>query len=467
MALDGPDRADAGALFTEAELTGAADAVEAAASKIESSRHESPLAFLDLPDAYHDGPEAKRFDGQLVEAWRIIGELADEIRQCRGDLLHLGIGGSALGAITLRNAVELGRAGDDDAHPRVFIPDNVDPEWMRQILERVEPDRTYINVVSKSGGTVETIANFAVAYRFLLQRGIPADELRRRIVVTTNPHRGPLKDLAAEYGFRLLPLPDEIHGRFSVLSPVGLLVAAVCGGNMDELLTGAREADEVSRTAAFGDNLVKLVSALHWVGDTKKGLRELVLLPYTHALRTMADWYSQLAAESLGKDGKGVTPIKALGATDQHSQLQLYNDGPRNKLIMFFTVRRFRADLEIPDVFTNTPGFAYLRDHSLHDLLSAEQRATAVSLTLNGVPNCVLELSEINERNMGALFMYLEKVVAVLGELYGVNAFNQPGVEESKQYARAMLGMAGEAYDTLRATVAMIERGGRQRAGAR
>jgi glucose-6-phosphate isomerase len=342
---------------------------------------------------------------------------------------------------------------------RIFIPDNVDPELITMLLQEIRPERTFVHVVSKSGDTVETIANFAVVYKFLLDQGLDESVLRRRVFVTTNPDRGGLADLAREFGFTIIPLPDEIHGRFSVLSPSGLFGVAVAGKDLSELLAGARDADEYTRRAGFWENPAKLLAALHYIGNTSKGIDCLVLLPYVHAMRTIADWYSQLVAESLGKNGKGLTPVKALGVTDQHSQLQLYNDGPRNKLVVFFDVGGYRAQVDIPDIFSHLEPFSFLRGHSLNDLIDAERRATAVSLFTHGVPSCTLRLDELSAGNVAGLLVVLEKTVCILGELYGVNAFDQPGVEESKEYARAMLGKEGLRYEHLRENVASLEKG--------
>lgn len=446
--------APTGALFARAEVEAMAASVEAAARDLERARGQGPLAFLDLPYAYNSGSTV--FGNTFANTLAVIRESAAAIRAARGQFLHLGIGGSALGAITLLDALGRTKAMNYDCPAEIHVPDNIDPDWIGRILAGLDYGRTFANVVSKSGDTVETIATFAVLWeRLVRESGLPPEQLRKRIFVTTRPDRGALAELAAREGFTLLPLPDEIHGRFSVLSPMGLLTAAVAGIDIGQLLEGARRADQDTARASFPENPMCRFAALHAL-SLRKGLSILVLLPYSNRLKTLADWYSQLVAESLGKDGQGLTPVKALGATDQHSQLQLYNDGPKNKLIVFFSVGRHEEVIQIPPSIASNPAYAHLAGKTLNDLLRAEREATEVSLHLHGAPSCRFELPEVNAFHMGYLLVVLEKTVCLLGRLLGVNAFDQPGVEESKRYAHAMLGKQGEEPERLRAAVAQL-----------
>nr|NIR09094.1 glucose-6-phosphate isomerase [Candidatus Aminicenantes bacterium] len=251
-------------------------------------------------------------------------------------------------------------------------------------------------------------------------------------------------------GFTLIPIPDSVHGRFSVLSPGGLMTAAVSGINIDELLEGARVMNEATDELNLWENPVLLYAAVHYLVNTQKNIDTLILMPYSQKLSTFADWYSQLVAESLGKNGKGITPVKALGATDQHSQLQLYNDGPKNKLVTFFSVDKFNRNIKIPAESPEWEGYSYLKGHTINEFIDSSRMATAFSLYKNGVPNCTIHMPELIPFYMGQLFMLLEKVIPILGKLYEINAFNQPGVEESKDYARAILGKNGTKYDKIR-----------------
>lgn len=449
------DDGGAASLFSRAEIEGAVDQVTAAGREIERRRGEGSLAFLDLPYAY-DTARPTSFKEVLINAKPQLLEGARHIRECRGQYVHLGIGGSALGAITLAKALAPPCNSGTAAGAEVHIPDNVDPDLIGRLLARLDPARVFVNVVSKSGGTVETVATFAVLREFLQRAGVTGSELKRRIFVTTNPETGALLELARTEGFTVLPLPESVHGRFSIFAPTGLFTAAVAGIDIDALLEGARAADAFTAEAPFWQNPAQLLAALHFVGNTQKRLSTLILMPYSSPLRTVGDWYSQLVAESLGKNGQGMTPVKALGATDQHSQLQLYNDGPKDKLIVFFAARQHGEIIRIPSSIASVAEYAHLAGHSLNNLLAAERQATEVSLHLHGVPSCVFLLDRIDPFCVGALLTVLEKTVCILGELYNVNAFDQPGVEESKAYARAMLGSVGPEYDQLRATVTRL-----------
>lgn len=440
------------ALFSKEELTAVSHRVSEEAALIEKGHGEGPLAFLDLPYAYTSG--GTTFKSTFLETLGVINEAAQRIRGTHGQFVHLGIGGSALGAITLVDALGKTKAMGYESPAEIYVPDNVDPDWIAQFLHKFDFNRLYLHVISKSGGTTETIATFALLWdKLRRESGLPDEELRKRVFITTNPEEGPLAHVARSGGFTLLPLPDAIHGRFSVFSPMGLFASAVAGIDVDQLLAGARAADRQTAENGFWQNAAQQLAALHYLGLTQKGLSILVLFPYSNRLRTIADWYSQLVAESLGKDGQGMTPVKALGVTDQHSQLQLYNDGPKNKLILFFSVAEHADVLTIPASIADNQNYSYLTDKTLNDLLRAELLATEVSLHLHGVPSCHFELSEISAFNIGFLLTVLEKTVCILGGLLGVNAFDQPGVEESKEYARAMLGKAGAEYDKLRQRV--------------
>lgn len=445
-------------LFTRDEVDAFGTRVTEAATRLEESRDQAPLSFLALPYAYSEEHGPTCFDSTFWDTLATIHATADRIRNARGHFLHLGIGGSALGAITLVDALGMGNGVGYDCPAKIHISDNVDPDSLGRILHCLELRNTYVNVVTKSGNTVETIANFAVLWDLLRsESGLASEELRKRIYVTTNPDEGALADLAHAEGFTLLPLPGALHGRFSVLSPAGLFAAAVAGVDIEQLLQGAREADRKTAEAPFWENPAQQFAALHCLGQ-QKGISNLILFPYSNRLQKVADWYSQLVAESLGKQGQGLTPVKALGVTDQHSQLQLYNDGPKDKLVVFFSISRHAETLRIPELIASNPEFAYLANKSFGDLMRAEREATEVSLHLHGVPSCRFNLGVLNAFNMGYLLMTLQKTVCILGALSGVNAFDQPAVEESKEYARAMLGKTGEQYDRLRDTVARLSK---------
>ncbi len=453
------------ALIRAGELRALADTVDKVADKIEErdlfcpvspeerSRRES-LAVLDLPYSYDLGQKPSMFTEALTDAKIVMSEGAARVREAGGHYVHLGIGGSALGPKLLVEA--LGEAPGRGAKPAVNIqtPNNIDPSVIAGIFERIDPGKTFVNVVSKSGNTVETVAAFSLFREFLVSSGIVADGLARRIFVTTDPDNGALIEAARSEGYTVLPLPTAVHGRFSVFAPTGLFTAMVAGVDIDSLLEGARDADVLTRDAPFAENPARLLAAIHYIANTAHDIQNLVLMPYSDRLSLVADWYAQLVAESLGKQGNGITPIRAIGTTDQHSQLQLYNDGPKNKLLVFFGIDDHGPELLMPEWVSKNEGYEYLGGQSINNLLNAERLATEVSLYRNGVPSCRFDLERVEPYTVGALLMILQKTVCILGELYGVNAFDQPSVEESKMYARAMMGKEGAEYDDIREMLA-------------
>ena len=244
-------------------------------------------------------------------------------------------------------------------------------------------------------------------------------------------------------------------GRFSVLSAVGLLPAVLAGIDVEELLAGARFMDQRLKDAAPDQNPAYRLAALFYLFATAKSRPNLVFMPYASALAGMADWFCQLWAESLGKRqdlqgqvvNAGSTPVRALGATDQHSQLQLYMEGPPDKLITFLAVDKFKNHLEIPDLYPDQEALSYLGGHSLNELLRVEQQATAFNLMKAGRPNLTLHLPEINPFTIGQLIYLLEVVTVAAAFLFGVNAFDQPGVEGGKQTTYGLMGRRGfETY---------------------
>lgn len=408
------------------------------------------LSFLHLPNAYSEKYGKTIFGDTLWKAKKLIKQKAKLIRDQFSDYVQIAIGGSALGGIALYNALNNQKiTGKKGNRCKIHMPDNIDPEWLGEILDSIDPEKTFLSVITKSGNTVETIVNFFVFYN-ALKKKIPVEKLRDNLVIITNPEEGALVELSKKEGFTLIPIPDSVHGRFSVLAPGGLLTAAVSGINIDELLEGARVMDEFTDKSDFWGNPLLLYAAIHYLVNTKKNINTLVLMPYSQKLRTIADWYSQLVAESLGKNGKGITPVKALGATDQHSQLQLYNNGPKNKLVTFFSIDKFNRKIKIPAEFPKWKEYSYLQGHTINEFIDFSRKATAISLYKNGVPNCTIHIPQLTPFYMGQLFMLLEKVIPILGKLYEINAFNQPGVEESKEYARAMLEKEGAKYDKIR-----------------
>jgi glucose-6-phosphate isomerase len=377
------------------------------------------------------------------------------------DVVILGIGGSALGPIALRTALrpsgwnmlsDTARAGC----PRLHVLDNVDPETIAALLARLDLVHTLFIVTSKSGGTAETMSQFLIVHEAVVRAG---QSPKNHFVFVTDPAQGALRPLAASTGIPALDIPASVGGRFSVLTPVGTLPAALIGIDVSKLLDGAADMVARCREKKLSGNPAGVYAVLQWLADTRHGKHINVLMPYSDPLRDFADWFVQLWAESLGKhkpDGSSVgqTPLAALGATDQHSQVQLFMEGPKDKVVTFIAVESRRTDLTIPHGFKEVKELGYLGGHSLGELIGIEQRATAGALAKRGRPNLTITVDQVDEWHFGGLMMLFELATAYAGQLYGVDAFNQPGVELGKQFAYALLGRPGadeakKEWDTL------------------
>lgn len=397
----------------------------------------------------------------------LVMQRVDALRDRCDNLIVLGIGGSALGNIALHNALRPPTWNlmprEQRGGPRLFVLDNVDPQYVGQTLAEVRRDdpgleRTMVNVISKSGETAETAAQFLIVRSML--RDALGDRARDHIVATTDPGRGTMRSICDAEGYATLPIPEGVGGRFSVLSPVGLFSAAMCGIDIEQLLAGAAEMDLQCQRSAASENPA---ATLAWllVSLTQKGKFNHVLMPYSNALYSLADWYRQLWAESLGKredhDHRevfvGPTPIKALGATDQHSQIQLYREGPNDKVIGFVEVSAFEQDVTIPGDL-DVDALRYLHGASLGDLLNAEKRATAFALVESQRPNFTIHLPRIDAFTVGQFLQLWMVTTAYAGVLLNINPYDQPAVETGKVATFGLMGRVG--YETWKAQVDRI-----------
>lgn len=431
-----------------ASLEAAGDAFARAMAVFDERRGRGELGFLDLPSARESTEQIKQF--------------AEGAGQAFSDIVVLGIGGSALGPIALRSAlrsIRWNELGDEarDYFPRLHVLENVDPTTVAELLGRIEPGRTLFLVVSKSGGTAETMAQYLIVRGRLI--AALGENFRRHLVFVTDPDKGALRRIAREESVATLEIPSNVGGRFSVLSAVGLLPAALIGIDIVALMAGAGEMAERCAARELRRNPAATFAILQWLADTKHGLSDHVVMPYSDHLRDLGAWFVQLWAESLGKtkaDGTSVgpTPIPALGATDQHSQVQLFMEGPLDKTVTFIAVANPAADIEIPKLHPDVPELAYLGGHTLGELLDIERRATAGALARRGRPNMTITLDTLDAQHVGSLFMMLAIATVLAGALYEVNPLDQPGVELGKRYTYAMLGRpdareAGREWDAL------------------
>jgi len=373
------------------------------------------------------------------------------------DVLVLGIGGSALGFMALFEALchprhNLLSPEQRKGIPRIHVLDNVDPERIQAILSMINPKSTLVLVISKSGSTAETAAQFLAIYKFMSSHLAVEDSIKHFIAVTdTDPAKSILHDIALKTGIATFPIPQNVGGRFSVLSAVGLLPAALAGIDVKELCQGAIDANERNLSDKVIKNPALNLAGFHYL-HYLAGRRIAVMMPYCDGLFRTADWFRQLWAESLGKVFNrkneiiniGPTPIAALGATDQHSQVQLYMEGPNDKFYTFLLVDKFRNDLEIPKPMPKAiRSYGYLAGHTFGQLINFEARATIAALKTMGKPSMNIEMDRLNARNLGYLLQTLMTATAFAGELFDINAFDQPGVELGKRFTYSMMGRKG------------------------
>ena len=402
----------------EATLESLDEAVAAAHETIAAGRENDEFGYaaLNLPEE--------------TDAAR-IRETVEPVKDAEY-VLTVGIGGSALGAKTVTAAL----ADDPDRH---IILDNVDPEHIARTLDRLPLAETAINVVSKSGTTAETLANFLVVRETYEDAGVDWTDL----TVVTTGESGPLAQLVEEHDLPRLPVPDGVPGRFAALSTVGLVPPAILGVDIEGLLEGASEVAEDLGPSLF-DSPAYAYGAVSYALE-ERGAAVNAFMPYAERLELFAEWFAQLWAESLGKDGRGQTPARALGATDQHSQLQLYRAGPRDKMV---TVVRpgERADVAIPE--SEHDSLSYFAGADLGQLLDAEYDATVASLAEAGCPAVEIEIDRLDAAELGELLYSMEAATILVGELADIETFTQPAVEWGKRAARGLL--SGEETEETR-----------------
>ena len=379
------------------------------------------------------------FMDMLSQDTSAIKRIAKHIRKTSGDFLLLGIGGSALGPRAILEA--LSPFHNLQKRPRVFIYDNVDPGTLKRILSLIDLKKTSVNVISKSGSTAETAASFLILWDRMKKK--LGKEAAKRFVITTDPEKGTLRKIVTDEGLTSLPIPPAVGGRYSVLSPVGLLLAEVIGVKSDELLKGAKDMHNKCSNPDVLKNPAYMFGTLLYLMNTDKQRTINVMVPYADSLKPFSEWFCQLWSESLGKENKGLTPYPSLGTTDQHSQMQLWIEGPQDKVIIFIRVHDYGADMKMPAVFKDIEGMNYLSGHSLVELIKAEEEAAELALAKSGRPNMTITLPGIDAYHLGQLFYFLEIATAYTGILLDINPFNQPGVEEGKNLTYGMMGKKG------------------------
>lgn len=378
---------------------------------------------------------------------------AKQIRKKFKYFVVLGIGGSALGPIMAFNALchlhynEL--APSKRKGPKFYVEDNVDPVRMAALLDIIEPEKTCFNVISKSGATSETMTQYLIISDILKKKGV---NIAENMIFTTDAARGNLIKIDDTFGgnIKKYVLPDGVGGRFSELCPVGLLPAAVLGIDIKGMLAGAAYMDSLCSKPSIAKNPALACAVLQYIA-MNDGKNIHVLMPYSDNLKYIADWYCQLWAESLGKavnyDGAvvnaGSTPVKSLGVTDQHSQVQLYTEGPFDKVVTFISVGQYATEMPIPHGCEDIPDVGFLGGHTMQELIQAENKATAYALMTAGRMNYTIHMPAVNAFTLGQLIYLFEMQTAYAGALLNINTYNQPGVENGKKATFALLGKKG------------------------
>lgn len=430
---------------SENELDSLASLVREEHERITREHENGSQKWQDLPD-------------NTALADEIVAFAADARTRFR-DFILIGIGGSSLGAIATIQALThpFRNLLPDDRRdgPRIFVLDNPDPEKVAATLATVDLEHTLVNVISKSGQTAETAANFLVV-RDALIKAVGQEKAREQIIATTDPQTGLLRQLSDQEGYRTFPVPPGVDGRQTVLSAVGLIPAALAGIDIHQLLAGAAAMRARTQGGDIRENPAYLLAALSVLADKKHDKSILVTMPYADALFGISDWFRQLWAESLGKklsvDNEvvyaGQTPIKSLGAIDQHSQIQLYTEGPNDKLIQLIAVGEYREEVKIPTPPASTPELSYFEGGELGQLLDRERLATAWALTNAERPNLTITTPVIDAFAVGEFFYMMQLQTVMAGAIYTVNPFGQPGVEAGKNATYALMGRSG--YEQLK-----------------
>jgi len=425
--------------------------------KVNQQRKTGETPYRELP-----------YDEKSAEQVKKLGE------QLKGDcenFVVLGIGGSALGNIALQTALNPYMYNIDSNQrktPRILVFDNVDPQQFGSFLDFIgdKLDKTVFNVISKSGRTAETASQFLTVRKLLLDK-LGEEGLKKQVITTTDAKEGTLRKITDSTGFRSLQVPDGVGGRFSVLSHVGLLSAYMGGIDIDGLLEGARDMDKRVSSEDFFANPAAVNAAVNYY-YYNHGKRNSVMFAYSYALKDLADWYRQLWAESLGKSENlkgqkvniGPTPIKALGTTDQHSQVQLYREGPNDKLFTFLEVEDFERKVTIGDAPQEAPELSYLAGADMGKLINSEKKATEFALIKNKRPCLTVSFEKVTPYTIGQFIYLFEVTTSITGELFGINTYNQPAVELGKEATFALMGRDG--YGELAARITpVLERDGK------
>lgn len=389
------------------------------------------LGWLDLPINY-DKEEFSR-----------IKQVSEKIKRDSDVLIVIGIGGSYLGARAVIEALnsQMHNLLQKDVPEIYFVGNNISPTYLNEILSLCEGKNISVNVISKSGTTTEPAIAFRV-FKKLMEKKYGVDGAKSRIYCTTDASKGKLKELAVKNDYEQFVIPDDVGGRFSVLTAVGLLPIAVAGLDIDSFVDGARAAHEALKDCDIEKNDCYRYAALRNI-LYNKGKHVEMLVAYEPSMTMMSEWYKQLFGESEGKNGKGILPTSAIFSTDLHSLGQYIQDGSKFVFETVLDIKKPRKDFYIFEDEDDFDGLNFLSNQNMSEVNRRAFEGTILAHTEGGVPNIVLELPEINEYEVGYLIYFFEKACAISGYLLGVNPFNQPGVESYKKNMFALLDKPG------------------------
>jgi len=399
-------------------------------------------AHLNLVTGSAGGPDAEYACLDLSESMRsqlpAVQEAAAALRRY-ADVVVIGIGGSSLGAKAVYQAVAHKARTEP---PRLHFVENVDPYSLQSLLSRLDAGTTALVCVSKSGGTIETVVQYLIL-REWLQRALGPVAARRQQWIITDPDHGWLRELARREDIPNFPVPSRVGGRYSVLSAVGLVPLAVAGVDIAALLQGAADNAARCRSGSASGNPALEIAALCYLLDTRHAKHISVMMPYVNRMQLFVDWYRQLWAESLGKWDRdragsrpaGTLPVRAMGAIDQHSQLQMYLESRHDKFFSFLELEIWEHDMPIPIDESDAQRFPYLRGKSMADVIGAEFRATRAVISQAGHPNMTIRLPRLDAHVLGQLIDLYQRTTVYAGLLYGVNPLDQPSVEKGKRLA--------------------------------
>lgn len=386
--------------------------IEAAISRVDQKIKDKEYGFINILSE-------KKMIAQMDKVFQSI--------RFAKTLVVVGIGGSDLGARAVQQALEMDRPAMDV----FFHGDSTDPVAITRLLRQIDLNETVFCIISKSGETIETISQYVLFKAILKQQ---TDDWADHFVFITDAKNGILRVEADEHKILTLPIPEDVGGRFSVQTTVGLFPSLAMSVDIEQLLKGAqsvvKEYKDIAKAIATDQYYLYL-----------QDICVNILMPYSVQLEEFARWYRQLWGESLGKEQKGILPIQARGPADQHSQIQFYTEGALFYSVLFLRVEKRDDDYTLDDV--DIEAVSYLKGHSYHEIINAEQQATALALKKLGRPSATLSIDKLDAYGLGQLFMVFELAVVYLAEMLGVDAFNQPGVEEGKVMMYALLGRSG------------------------